>query len=830
MNDKNNQSVELRDGDEECSTLDGSLALRGQADPTGVTTFANEACEEVEILKSYYEDEDLIAQADLQDIKTYFERPRLISRGTIPFGTRGSIVNPVVTRALLQQWFPQWDNRLSGAYGITFTLNVRVQVAVTAFHQGLLVLANQYGVKTTNYTFQRTASAAGITNLPHVRLDLSETTMVELKIPFLYHADFFPVSFTYGPDTSTYCQLGLSAVLPPISVSGLSPPTYEMYVYLSDIKLYGADNAAVSSIALQSGGVVKKELQDSKLISKTLNSAAKVTNFVAKHVPSLSALAGPTAWAFETAAGVAKYFGYSRPMIQDPVMRIMRSPYTSETNVDVPMAGFTVSTQQCNTLGITPNFGGTDTDEMAFDFIKKQWSQVCYGQVSTTNTHSTAVYAAPVSMSVLWFRAPASAPYCNIAYPVNSASLISQSGNCFLPSSLMNLASFFRQWRGTVKFRFTFSKTKFHGGRYMVSFNPRNGPTDQRATFGNAIQGPEISSLLVQPYGYSMIIDLKDGNVFEFDVPYMMESPWCGFESDVGGISMVCIDPLQASGAVTNVVPFMVEVCGGDDFEVNDYAGPYFAPQPTGTIYQQSGGVVKSISKDPSPYTMGEKLNSVKQLIQVPWWGTYNVNAATTFVHSVAPWFTNLTYTNIAGNAGLPNGATIPVIGFSNPSSIWAKCYAYAKGGTDLHLYPRNSSGGGAVVVAQQSPATFLNFSARNAGYSRRSGYGATPKVVTTGDSPLHVRFPAFQTFKRIPTDVFDGMAFTTWGLPAITSNYYKSHFDSITVDNPGSSSVSYYVARAASDDAALAHYMGPVPMYIPNSTNTIPLDNDWAY
>lgn len=826
----NNQSVEMRDVDQECSTLDGSLALRGQADPTGVTTFANEACEEVQILKSYYEDEDLMAQADLQDIKTYFERPRLIGRGTIPFGNRAQLAQIVVDRANLQSWFPQWTNRLSGAYGISFTLNFRLQVAATAFHQGIVVLSNQYGYSNSFNTLLRGSISGTCTNLPHVRLDVSETTMAELKVPFLYHNDFFPILANSGTDSAIYSLISLNAILPSISVSGLSAATYELFLFLSDIKLYGADNAATTVISLQSGGVVKKELQESKLLSGSLAGAAKVANFVSRNVPSLAALAGPTAWALETASGIAKYFGYSRPMLQDPPMRVIRMPYSGETNVDVPMAGFTLGTQQCNTLAISPNFGATDVDEMAFEFIKKQWSQINIGQVSTSNTHNQAIYASPVSMSCFWFRAPAAVPYCNWTYPANSASLVTQSGNCFMPSSLMNLASFFRQWRGGIKFRFTFAKTKFHGGRYMISYNPSMQRTDFRSIFSGAIDGPENVSGLVQPYGYSMIIDLKDGNVFEFVVPYMVESPWCSFESSIGGVSMVCIDPLQASGSVTTAVPFMVEICGDDDFEVNDYSGPYFVPQPTGTIYTQSGGVVRSVSKDPSPLTMGEKLNSVKQIIQSPWWGKYTVSASTVFTHVVAPWFTNLSFQPINAGAGLPNGTSIVVTGASNPSNIWAKCYAYAKGGTDIHVYTKNASGGDCTLVAQQSTGTFRSLAGRAINYSYRSLIGATPKVVAVGESPLHVRMPAFQMFKRIPTHVCDGTLFSNWGTGVVNSNYYRSHFDFITVDNQNAAATGFYVARAAADDAALAHYMGPVPYYIPNSTNTNNIENDWTY
>jgi len=824
LSPNSNQSNNVRDGEEQCSTLESSLALKGTEDhPIGVTTFSNEACESTEVVENYFHDDQLQPQVDLQDIKTYFERPRLVSRGNVTFGTRGQLWGSAVNRPNLQTIFPQWTNRLAGAYGIRFTLNVRVQVAATAFHQGLLVLSSQYGTGPVQ-VFYRTGTAGACTNIPHVRLDLSESTMVELKVPFLFHNDFFPVEDNFGTNTSEYCTLGLVSILPSVSVAGLVPATYEVYYYLTDIELFGADNPNSTTITLQSGGVVAKEQRDAH-ISRALSSAAKVANFVSRNIPSLSAMAGPTAWALDTASGVAKYFGYSRPMIQDPPTKIIRMPYSGETNVDIPMQGYTLGTQQCNTLAISPNFGATDVDEMAFDFIKRQWSQIMVGQVSTTDTHNKAIYASPVCPTTWWYRAPASAPYCNKGFPRSSSDLVSQSGNSFLPSSLTLLCSYFRQWRGTVKYRITFSKTKFHGGRYLMAYNARTGKTDFWPTFGGSVQGPEVSSGLVQPYGYSKMFDLKDGNQFEFEIPYMIEAPWVSFLSDIGGLSMVCIDPLQASSSVTSTVPFLIEVCGGDDFEVNDYAGPYFVPQPNGTIYTQSGGVVKSVSKDPSPLTMGEKLNSVKQIIQVPWWGKYSLLGSQNVTTSLAPWFTNYTFNALVAGS-LPNNSSLLLFGTGAPSTMLAKCYAYAKGGTDFHLYRLT---GNTTAYLEQAGTPFRTLAGVTNNYNYKPLWAGVPRVFTDKDSPIHARLPAFQMFKRIPTQAVDDVAWLTFGSSTVSSNYYFSHFNHLQVNNLDTTSSSIIIGRAASDDAALSHYMGPVPVYIPNSLNTNSMDNDWV-
>lgn len=827
-----NQQVagdEIRDEEVVCSTMDAGMSISGQAESTGVTTFANEACEGVEIFSSYKPSTLVMAQPDLQDLKAYFSRPRLINRAAFNLGVRGWEASSIMDATSFVTNFPQWYQRLSGVFAIRFKLHFRVQVACTAFHQGVYVLNWQYedtGVSTTQ--FSRGSRAETCTNLPHTRLDLTESTMAELSIPFLWHAEYYPVKATNLSATQTYGTFYLTSVLPTIAVASLNAPTYEVYTYLTEVELFGADNNTTTTINLQSGGtasLIHKEVKDNHLLSRGFSAVGKIGSFVVNKVPSLASVAGPVAWAADIAAGVARYFGYSRPMIQDPPMRVNRSLYASESNVDVPMAGYVCGTMQSNTLAVTPEFGGTDVDEMAFSYIKSQYSQICYGLVTTSDTHNKVIYATPISPVCFWFRAPATAPYCNLLVPASSANLISQSGNGFMPSSLMHLASFFRLWRGSIKFRFTFAKTKFHGGRYMISYNPdsvlKTIPTNY-----STVDGPEVVSTLVQPYGYSKIVDLKDGNIFEFDVPYLSEAPYLSYESSSGGLSVVCIDPLQASASVTSSVPFIVEVCGGSDFDVADYGGPYYVPSPSATIYTQSGGsaTVKTAVTEPSSITIGERLMSVKQIIQIPWWGKYTQGSGTTVDTSIAPWFTNLCYSNIAAGLALPMSSTISVAGGGNAAGHWARCFVFAKGSTDVHIYGL----GGTVCYLEQRPQTYRSASTRTKAYVGRPFTGSTPKIITNGEHPIHARLPAFSTYVRTPVNAYDTVGFLPYNSPADANTAWRAHHDMVRA-YAGGSALSVYIARAAGDDAALAHYIGPVPQYIPNAANTNFLDTDWT-
>lgn len=831
MNKQNEQVDNLRDGDITCSTMEGSLAINGQVESIGVTTFANEACEAVEVNADYVPSSLTKPQVDLQDIKGYFARPRLILRGTVPFGVRQNLNFTTVRVPNLSSWFPQWSNRLSGAYGIRFSINFRLQIAATAFHQGLLAMAFQYGYNTTgindNFNYCRGGQPASITNLPHVRLDLSENTMAELKVPFIHQKEFFEVTDT------TLDGLGmmtLSVVLPVNSVAGLVVPSYEIYAYLTDIELFGADNHVSTTVTLQSGSF-DNELKKTRILSSTLTQVGKVGKFVEKNIPGLSSVGGMTAWAADTLAGVAKYFGYSRPMIQDPVLRVVRTPYVSEGHVDIPMAGFNVGAMQCNTLTVAPEVGGTNIDEMALSFVTSQWSQICVGAVTGTNAHGTTVYASPVCPAAFWFRSATGAPHCNILFPRNTTRTTSAAiGNAFLPSSLMYIASYFRLWRGGIKFRVTFAKTKFHGGRYMISYNPSYNLKIDAFTTIASVDGPEVTGGLVQPYGYSMIMDLRDGNVFEFSVPYVMGTPYVAFCSSTGGLTITCMDPLQSSSSVTSAVPFLIEVCGDKDFEVNDFAGPWFPAMPCGTIIPQSGGEVAKVNTattEPSQLTVGERFMSVKQMIQSPTYYRVTVAASSTIKALLYPWYIYRPSAILNNIKAIPMPVNAQITGNSTCSSL-AKLYAFARGGTDHHLYPQPNAN--MRIAVDQSPLDgYSAYVSTMFDTGSRTNTGATPKVITHGEHPLHIRCPAFQALVRIPTTLFDSIVFPVFGLASDFLCFNgRAHVDRATVVNPTAAAVEMWYSTAAADDATLTQYIGPVPIMIPNSANTMLLDTDW--
>jgi hypothetical protein len=360
----------------------------------------------------------------------------------------------------------------------------------------------------------------------------------------------------------------------------------------------------------------------------------------------------------------------------------------------------------------------------------------------------------------------------------------------------------------------------------MVTYNPYIQFARSAQNFGGSVQGPEIVSTFQQPYGNSLIMDLKDGNVFEFEAPYVSAIPYMSYYNSTGAVTVVCMDPLQSTGTVTPTVPLLVEICGGDDFELADFAGVQYPILPSGTIYTQSGGnPINDTITNPSPTTIGERMMSAKQMIQMPAASKYLATVASGISRFyVVPWFVNSSFVVSDSAKALPNPVNTPgqFQGATSVGGILSKCYAFAKGSTDYHIYPSYADTDVSIV---QNSVEFQGLSGLNGTgtLNKRPFTSNTPCAINRQGMALHARMPSYQVTARIPTHFYDtnfvgDFPTQVFIAPPILTHYYKALVD------PNQDDI-LTVHRSAGDDAALAHYIGPVPVFIPNAASTIDID-----
>lgn len=799
-NKSNNGDLQQRDATEECSNIT-SLSIPNSSEAVGITSFVQEACESVTALSKYYKAPlERMPQTDIQDLKSYFARPRLVTTGTL-LPIRGLQYNAsYAINTILTTIFPNGLNRLYGVYGMRYTSCWRLLVNSTPFHQGLVVMSYQYDTDANTYS-RGTADPCTSTNIPHVRLDLSTSTACELRAPFLWENDFAPIlGSASAPGT-----FAISNVLPVLGGASLAQPQYSLYFWLEDLEFYGATGNS-TDVILQSG--VEKELDfDARPVSSSFSLASRAVSWIARGVPSLSSIAGPAAWFLGKTSGVLRYLGFSKPQIQDPIVRMLNITSASEANVDLPSATLMVAPFVSNHTVLDPSMGATDVDEMALSYVFSQWSQICTATIKSTDAPGTAVYATNVGPSVFWYRNFIGGPGYNKAVPLLSG----MTNNSFMPSHIFYFASMFQAWRGSIKFRFTFAKTKFHSGRVLVGMIP-SAVIDT----STVASGPEIvSGVLPQPYGYSAIFDLRDGNVFDFEVPYMLYLPYLPFNTGCGGLTLTVIDQLIAPASVSSSIDFLVEVAGGSNFEVAQFVGPTFAPSPFGVLTLQSGLVDTVESEGLSPHTFGESFSSLKQLVSIPSRFQFNIATNTTYVLSAMPYYYSRPYpSSVPG----PIGTAMRNRSFAT-CGVVSKTFLYARGSTDFHLYDATSILPGLVFSAFNNPS-FTNTQTTDSTYLHKSSANV-PRVISNNGN-LHVRFPNYSLYRRIVTSSFDGQL---WN-PTVAAQanlginpLYGHNVGVLYINNPTTGTKTVLASTAAGDDCRLSHYMGPIPLTLP-STN----------
>ena len=803
-----NNNINERDSLANCENIE-SLSIKTTTEVAGKTQFVQEACEAVSVLgKHYVTPSEAVKQSDIQDITRYYARPRLIKSAACTTSSRSPMyVVQFSPSDLLNSYTAGGLSKLTGVYGLRFKLVVTLQVAATPFHQGVLCLNWQYA-GTSAQTFLRYTESATATNLPHVRLDLSTDTMVQLEIPFMAFTDF-----VLKDSTDVYGTLAVNPILPIPTVTGISPPTFKVFFHLEDMEFIGVSPNATRDITPQSGVFEKEFENEAYPVSSGIASAAKTVRWIGKGIPSLSSIAGTAAWFLGKTAGAARAYGYAKPQIIEAPKRILPTVNVLEHNVDVPSQTIVVGPMASNHLKVDPRFAYTDVDEMSLSYLLEQWSQVCVGKMRTIDAHDSVLYATNVTPAHMWFRAPSALPYCNKAPPSANVTGV----NSFIPSHLFFFASMFNYWRGNIRFRITFSKTKMHGGRVLLTYVPGGSFGASIVSPTTTIKGPESNSAGLQPTGHSMIIDLRDSNVFEFEVPYTGLAPYARFMESTGSFTMCVLDPLQAPSVVSDYVDFLVEV-KGVDFELACPRGPQFVSHPSGTVTTQSGVVMPTYKDDVSQVVVGECITSAKQMIMMPTVSNVRMAPGVSDI-DIMPWYYHPKQTPSSSALASPP----PDQSWSYGGNI-ATCFLFARGSTDLHVY--NAQDASAVYAA-----VFLADAVEPV---IRPNAVATLPIVESADGALHARCPSYQQLMRIPTyahNVYDTIYGAAWS-PSFNSSDLTAPTQLVryTTASPlmptilprlrlGYASTTgtcgFTIKRSAGDDAMLGHYIGPTPLLI---------------
>lgn len=497
--------------------------------------------------------------------------------------------------ALLTQTIVQ--KKLDGFQGIRGSITLRLQASANPTQQGRLKLCF-YPMAGDDPTYaSRAADPSSWSFWPSVDLDLAVETACELRVPFLLPVSFCDLITNVYQDRP---QMGYFSVkvYSPLKVGlGTNTVGWNLYAHWNedDLQLI---NPTINSY--QSGSSRKivahhhppSEVEGKKgTISGALDAGATLAE-VASHVPVLSTLAGPTAWAARCASRVAAAFGFSRPSIDAPpvLVKDYEMPYAS--NVEGPDVSMPLSLTVQPLLKIEPKLSGKNEDEMALDYFLTKFG---YHDVVNLST-ATAAGTNLLNLELGMMNATAS--------------------ELIYPKPYLMLASMFRYWRGNFRIRIKFVKTKLHTARLCFAFFP-------------GVQSP--ATLADCEYVHRDIVDIAGVDELTYELPFTSRYPYLNTTSSsdlgtYGSFQILVVNALQAPSTVANNIDLVIETAMGAGSE-------FFQPRPSYDSYPvaQSGdsrGLVRVSTlcdAEPTPHQMetsqlcvGERLMSIRQLIKYP--------------------------------------------------------------------------------------------------------------------------------------------------------------------------------------------------------------------
>lgn len=553
----------------------------------------------------------------------YLQRPILVTTGIFQ---STDVPTTFVKRKLLDTITSNSyiDSKLLGRYAFRADVRLRLQVNASRFQQGRYILAwipsggdNGMAVG-DNFNLFHAANAVQITQLPHVEIDISCDTAVELLIPYTaYFSSTMVVNAAVScMDIGTFFIYPYSALA---AATGALECDYALWMNFENIQLFG-------SAIPQSGMSMKVKKKKKQLpseeeadaagkgpISTTLSGISTFAGILST-IPMLTEVAAPVSWVTGVLAQTAQSFGWSKPLDQSSATRVVRTPQPFFGPTDVADTSLPLSTSISNSISPLPGFAGTDIDELSIDYLKSIPAYFNTVTWSTVANAGTALWNYKVSPGHL------GKTYTGLGGTMTA----------FPPVAYISRP--FQFWRGSLKFTFKFVKTEFHSGRLMVSFNPVN------ANYNGFVGSTNIQNC---QYVIREIFDVRRGSEFTVTVPYINTEPWAKMDANgyTGYLSAIVLDPLVAPSTVSSSITILVEVCGGDDFQLsvpveNEFGLSYptlMASYQSGTIGQARndeecvvsdivlGGASRdseSVTITPSYTSIGEHIRSFRALLK----------------------------------------------------------------------------------------------------------------------------------------------------------------------------------------------------------------------
>lgn len=545
------------------------------------------------------------------DIKGFLSRPIEMNYFTwLASSAPTAVISPSIN--IPNDWLvvPMVNQKLQGFRYLKCDFVFRVQVNAQPFNAGRLM------VYFTPFSDQAPSGSAithfgGITGFRHVDLDLSESTSVEFRVPYIGPVSHFDLVSGLG-------HLGRVNFVVYSSLTGSSDVDGTVFLYAENIDVHMPTGLPmIYAVTREAEAQIKTERKAAaggsvETISASVSSVARKLGTI----PGLAEIANSVSWVSDAIGGVASIFGWSRPT--DPSFaaanQLTYVRHMANYNGDAKSKPLGLDAR--NEVEIPMDMFNTSEDEMSLSHILQKSYYTDRFSMDKTQAPGVLLWSWPVEPTSCVKAITGVAPVQQLIRYNTMLSYISE------------LFSF---WRGSINYHFKIVKTVFHTARIRVIFVPGMDPKGH-------LSDVDINKC------YSKIYDIRDTTSFDFSIPFVSNTVWlslfAGFDpsspSQVsanpvvsGKIFIVVLNSLRNPTSAADHIEFLVESSAGEDFQFAYLTNKnHFTPDylPTSVTYVREADAQINCEPffesrvmsnfNPNVLGIGEAVTSLRQILK----------------------------------------------------------------------------------------------------------------------------------------------------------------------------------------------------------------------
>ncbi len=381
-------------------------------------------------------------------------------------------------------------NKIQNYYMGRMNLHLKVMVNASPFYYGACLFAYQPLSGYNPCKLQPTDSTypVGLSQRPNIWIYPQTSQAGEMTLPFIYPYDAVDLtSSTTVQDLGRIDVKSVTLLRNANSVAGTGA-TIRVYAYASEVLLGGPTYKAV----LQSND----EYGDGPVSGP----ASAVSNIARRlsDVPIIGPFAKATSIGAGAVSSIAKIFGFTDVPVIDNSEPMKNMPFHSVTSAHISEPVTKLCLDPKNEVSIDTSIIGVKTDdELTISKFVDRYTYMGTATWAASDTTDSLLWSHRIQPNQFVVSSAASGPYGN--KPVQAT-----------PSG--HLCSLFQYWRGSMTVKITAIASKFHRGRYVITWDPVANISSNTSYIGTS---------------FTKIVDIAEESEIEVDIPYSQPYPFC---------------------------------------------------------------------------------------------------------------------------------------------------------------------------------------------------------------------------------------------------------------------------------------------------------------